>query len=144
MLIRKITRRDMSSIVKMEEVLSHDPLNDNTFHTYVHSSVGIAMLAEENDMIGAYIIASIKSDKILIHKFVCVTNFIKANVEASLLSLMKERCTKTRKKVEYRVPESNLRQQLVLRDNGFLATKVERGYYRTEDAYLMEWTYNEL
>lgn len=134
----------MSSIIKLEEVLSHDPLTDNTFHTYVHSAVGIAMLAEEKDMIGAYIIASIKSDKLLIHRFVCVVNFIHLNVEASLLSLVKERCTTTRAKVEYRVPESNLRQQLVLRDNGFLATKVEKDYYRTEDAYLMEWTYHEL
>ncbi len=131
----------MPYIVKMEKVLSHDPLNDLTFHTYVYSAVTISMLAEENNMIGAYIIASIKDTKILIHRFVCVTNFIGSNVETTFLNLMKERCTNTRNKVEYRVPERNLRQQLVLRDNGFLATKVERDYYRTEDAYLMEWTY---
>jgi len=139
LLVRKITRKDMPSIVKLEKVMSYDPLTELTFHTYVHSAVTIALLAEENNWIGAYIIASIKTDRILIHKFVCVNNFVVSNVETTFINLMKDRCTGTRTKIEYRVPERNLRQQLVLRDNGFRAIRVEKGYYRDEDAYLMEW-----
>jgi ribosomal protein S18 acetylase RimI-like enzyme len=36
------------------------------------------------------------------------------------------------------VPETNLPAQLLLRDAGFRALSVVRGYFGTEDGYLME------
>lgn len=37
------------------------------------------------------------------------------------------------------VPETNLPAQLLLRDAGYRALSVLRGYFGTEDGYLMEW-----
>jgi ribosomal protein S18 acetylase RimI-like enzyme len=40
--------------------------------------------------------------------------------------------------IEAAVPETNLSAQLLLRSAGYRALRVLRGYYETEDAYLME------
>jgi ribosomal protein S18 acetylase RimI-like enzyme len=41
-------------------------------------------------------------------------------------------------RIQATVPESNLPVQLLLRDAGYLAVRVLRGYFDDEDAYLME------
>src|SRR5439155_5065998 len=59
-------------------------------------------------------------------------------VARTLLRHLYQRLRHTEDRIEARVPETRLSAQLLLKDSGYKAVKVLRGYFTDEDAFLME------
>jgi ribosomal protein S18 acetylase RimI-like enzyme len=59
-------------------------------------------------------------------------------ISRTLLRHLSQRLRHPEDRIEARVPETRLSAQLMLRDAGYKAVKVLRGYFTDQDAYLME------
>lgn len=59
-------------------------------------------------------------------------------IASALLERLAQKLRQLDDCIQVTVPETNLAVQLLLREAGFKATRVMRGYYNGEDGYLME------
>jgi ribosomal protein S18 acetylase RimI-like enzyme len=69
-----------------------------------------------------------------------IAEFHRCGLGKLLVERLGQEFTHPLDRIQATVPESNLRIQCLLRDAGFLAVRIFRSYYDSEDGYLMERT----
>jgi ribosomal protein S18 acetylase RimI-like enzyme len=67
-----------------------------------------------------------------------VSDFHRCGLGRMLVGRLNQEFTHPCDRVQATVPESNLSVQCLLRESGYKAVRIFRGYYDTEDGYLME------
>jgi ribosomal-protein-alanine N-acetyltransferase len=76
--------------------------------------------------------------RIAVRNFAVAADWRRRGIALALLNRLAQKLRQASDGIQATVPESNLAAQLVLRKAGYKAMRVLRGYYGSEDAYLME------
>jgi ribosomal-protein-alanine N-acetyltransferase len=157
--LRWLMQRDLPKVLQIQEQAPIPAWNQQDFLTVLQSFDTTGWVAEIDDRIAGFLIYMINSDtecKNPAHRSRWEGANVGKPLSITLLnlgvaprwhrqglgsSLLYRLCRKLRHAddcIQAVVPEANLPMQLLLRESGFKAVRIERGYYDHEDGYLME------
>lgn len=149
--IRWMLEMDMDRIVEIEKDCFPDPWTKKEFmKTLRHrSNIGMTIESYENDDNGevvGYMVYTLKKTCLDILNFaVCPcrqrSGFGTALVE-KLISKLVTTSRASRNRLETTIGESNMSALQFFKAMGFVATRVERDYYETRDAIIMQYFNN--
>lgn len=142
--IRWMIRRDMPEVLDIESQSFEFPWSEEDFIRCLRQRNCIGMVAEHDEQVVGFMIYELHKTRLHVLNFAVNSEFRRRGVgEAMISKLISKLSHQRRSRVLLEVRETNLAAQLFFRSAGFRAVSVLRDFYddTTEDAYLMQFTY---
>lgn len=144
--IRWMIRRDMSEVMEIEDESFEFPWSEEDFIRCLRQRNCIGMVAEHEERVVGFMIYELHQARLHVLNFAVRADFRRQGVGSAMIrKLVSKLSPQRRRRILLEVRETNLQAQLFFRDVGFRAISVLRDFYddTTEDAYLMEYAYQE-
>ncbi len=144
--IRWMIRRDMPSVLSIEEASFEFPWCEEEFIRCLRQRNCIGMVAERDDQVVGFMIYELHKNRLHLLNFAVDPLCRRKSVGRAMLDkLVSKLSVDRRNRILLEVRETNLDAQLFFRQLGFRAISVLRDFYEdtTEDAYLMQLRYRE-
>ena len=142
--IRWMIRRDMPSVLAIEEASFEFPWYEEEFIRCLRQRNCIGMVAERDDQVVGFMIYELHKNRLHLLNFAVDTNYRQTSVGRSMIEKLTGKLSPDRRsRIMLEVRETNLDAQLFFKAVGFRAVSVLRDFYEdtTEDAYLMQYRY---
>lgn len=142
--IRWMIRRDMPSVLAIEESSFEFPWSEEEFIRCLRQRNCIGMVAERDDEVVGFMIYELHKNRLHLLNFAVAPFCRREAVGKSMIEkLVSKLSLERRNRIMLEVRETNLDAQLFFKDLGFRAISVLRDFYEdtTEDAYLMQYRY---
>jgi ribosomal-protein-alanine N-acetyltransferase len=142
--IRWMIRRDMPEVLGIEGQSFEFPWSEEDFIRCLRQRNCIGMVAEFEEQVVGFMIYELHKTRLHILNFAVNPGFRRRAVgQAMMGKLVSKLSHQRRNRILLEVRETNLAAQLFFRNIGFRAVSVLRDFYddTTEDAYLMQYTY---
>ncbi|MEM7478880.1 MAG: ribosomal protein S18-alanine N-acetyltransferase [Planctomycetota bacterium] len=142
--IRWMIRRDMPSVLAIEDASFEFPWSEEEFIRCLRQRNCIGMVAERDDKVVGFMIYELHKNRLHLLNFAVAPVCRRESVGSSMVEkLVSKLSVERRSRIMLEVRETNLDAQLFFKDLGFRAISVLRDYYEdtTEDAYLMQYRY---
>jgi ribosomal-protein-alanine N-acetyltransferase len=142
--IRWMIRRDMPEVLDIESQSFEFPWSEEDFIRCLRQRNCIGMVAEHDEQVVGFMIYELHKTRLHVLNFAVNSKFRRRGVgEAMIGKLISKLSHQRRNRILLEVRETNLAAQLFFRSAGFRAVSVLRDFYddTTEDAYLMQYTY---
>jgi ribosomal-protein-alanine N-acetyltransferase len=142
--IRWMIRRDMPEVLDTESQSFEFPWSEEDFIRCLRQRNCIGMVAEHDEQVVGFMIYELHKTRLHVLNFAVSSKFRRRGVgEAMISKLISKLSHQRRNRILLEVRETNLAAQLFFRNAGFRAVSVLRDFYddTTEDAYLMQYTY---
>ena len=142
--IRWMIRRDMSSVLRIEEDCFEFAWTEKDFIRCLRQRNCIGMVAEKDDEIVGFMIYELHKNRLHILNFAVHPDHRRHGVGNAMCSkLFGKLSHERRNRIMLEVRETNLEAQLFFKSLGFRAISVLRDFYddTVEDAYLMQYRY---
>lgn len=140
--IRWMIRRDMPSVLSIEDKSFEFPWSEEEFIRCLRQRDCIGMVAEIGDQIAGFMIYELHKSRIHLLSCAVHPDFKRQGVGRSMIDkLISKLAYQRRNRIALEVRETNLIAQLFFRSLGFKASSVLKSFYEdtTEDAYLMTY-----
>lgn len=140
--IRWMIRRDMTSVLAIEEQSFEFPWTEDEFIRCLRQRDCIGMVAERNEEVAGFMIYELHKNRIHILSFAVHPDFRRQSVGTAMIEkLVSKLAYQRRNRIVLEVRETNLAAQLFFRKRGFRATGVLKSFYEDtpEDAFLMQF-----
>lgn len=144
--IRWMIRRDMQSVLDIEERSFEFPWSEDEFIRCLRQRNCIGMVAQMNEEVVGFMIYELHKNRLHILNFAVHPEFRRQNIGSSMVEkLVSKLSYQRRSRIMLEVRETNLPAQLFFKDLGFKAVSVLREFYEdsVEDAYLMQFRCRE-
>lgn len=144
--IRWMIRRDMPSVLDIEEQCFEFPWSEEEFIRCLRQRNCIGMVAELSEQVVGFMIYELHKNRLHILNFSVHPDFQRQGIgKAMIEKLVGKLSYQRRSRIMLEVRETNLPAQLFFKDLGFRAVSVLREFYEDspEDAYLMQYRYRE-
>ncbi|RMF44408.1 MAG: ribosomal-protein-alanine N-acetyltransferase [Planctomycetota bacterium] len=142
--IRWMIRRDMPSVLSIEEASFEFPWSEEDFVHCLRQRHCIGMVAEIDDRVVGFMVYELHKNRLHLLNFAVAPDMRRRGVgQAMVEKLVSKLSMDRRNRILLEVRETNLAAQLFFRSAGFRAISVLRDFYEdtTEDAYLMQYRY---
>lgn len=142
--IRWMIRRDMPEVLDIEGHSFEFPWSEEDFIRCLRQRNCIGMVAEFEEQVVGFMIYELHKTRLHVLNFAVNPKFRRRAVgQAMMGKLVSKLSHQRRNRILLEVRETNLSAQLFFRNIGFKAVSVLRDFYddTTEDAYLMQFTY---
>jgi ribosomal-protein-alanine N-acetyltransferase len=142
--IRWMIRRDMPSVLAIEEASFEFPWSEEEFIRCLRQRNCIGMVAESDDEVVGFMIYELHKNRLHLLNFAVAPEFRRTSVGSSMIEKLTGKLSlERRSRIMLEVRETNLDAQLFFKSLGFRAISVLRDFYEdtTEDAYLMQYRY---
>lgn len=142
--IRWMIRRDMASVVGIEESAFEFAWCEDDFIRCLRQRNCIGMVAEQDDRVVGFMIYELHKNRLHILNFAVSPDARRGGVgQAMVAKLLGKLSHERRNRIMLEVRETNLDAQLFFKTIGFKAVSVLRDFYEDsdEDAYLMQYRY---
>jgi len=142
--IRWMIRRDMPSVLGIENQCFEFAWNEDDFIRCLRQRNCIGMVAENDDGVVGFMIYELHKNRLHILNFAVHPEHRRGGVGNAMLSkLLGKLSHERRNRIMLEVRETNLDAQLFFKSVGFKAISVLRDFYddTDEDAYLMQYRY---
>jgi ribosomal-protein-alanine N-acetyltransferase len=142
--IRWMIRRDMPEVLDIECQSFEFPWSEEDFIRCLRQRNCIGMVAEFEEKVVGFMIYELHKTRLHVLNFAVNPKFRRRAVgQAMMGKLVSKLSHQRRNRILLEVRETNLSAQLFFRNIGFRAVSVLRDFYddTTEDAYLMQYTY---
>jgi len=142
--IRWMIRRDMPSVLAIEESSFEFPWSEEEFIRCLRQRNCIGMVAEREDEVVGFMIYELHKNRLHLLNFAVHPSSRRENVGSDMIEKLSSKLSvERRNRIMLEVRETNLEAQLFFKNLGFRAISVLRDYYEdtTEDAYLMQYRY---
>jgi len=161
---RQMAPRDLLQVWRIEQQTAARRWTVQDFLTVLQSGNTVGQIAEASDQIIGYVIYTVRSSTkeedqsdsihspfagphahfseqplnlVLLH-LVVHPEWRRRGVGLTLLGRLTKKLRHADDRIHATVPEGNLGAQLLLREGGYKAVRVLRGYFGEEDGYMME------
>lgn len=142
--IRWLIRRDLDRVLAIERASFAAPWNIGDFYAVLkHRTVtGIVAEAAMSGLVVGYAVYDMRPDRIELINLAVAPDYRLRWIGKQLVRRLIDRLRGRRNLIRARVSERNLGAQLFFRDQGFVATGIEREPYGEpdHDAYVMDFT----
>ncbi len=142
--IRWMIRRDMPSVLSIEEASFEFPWSEEEFIRCLRQRNCIGMVAERDDEVVGFMIYELHKNRLHLLNFAVDPACRRKLIGRSMLDKLVSKLSQDRRnRIMLEVRETNLDAQLFFRHLGFRAISVLRDFYEdtTEDAYLMQYRF---
>ncbi len=142
--IRWMIRRDMPEVLEIEALSFAAPWTEEEFLFCLRQRNSIGMVAEQGERVVGFMIYELHKGRLHVVNFAVHPCHRRLGVgRAMALKMIGKLSSIHRPRITADVRESNLDAQLFFRRLGFLATKVQRGFYEdtAEDAIRFCYTF---
>lgn len=142
--IRWMIRRDMPSVLAIEEASFEFPWSEEEFIRCLRQRNCIGMVAERDDQVLGFMIYELHKNRLHLLNFSVDPTYRRNSIGTSMVQKLASKLSYDRRsRITLEVRETNLDAQLFFRQQGFRAVSVLRDFYEdtTEDAYLMQYRY---
>lgn len=142
--IRWMIRRDMPSVIGIEENSFEFPWSEDEFIRCLRQRNCIGMVAELSEQVVGFMIYELHKNRLHILNFSVHPDFRRQGIGRAMVDkLVGKLSYQRRSRIMLEVRETNLPAQLFFKDLGFRAISVLREFYddSPEDAYLMQFRY---
>ncbi len=142
--IRWMIRRDMPSVLSIEEASFEFPWSEEDFVNCLRQRNCIGMVAELDDRVVGFMVYELHKNRLHLLNFAVAPDMRRRGVgHAMVEKLVGKLSLDRRNRIMLEVRETNLAAQLFFRSAGFRAISVLRDFYEDteEDAYLMQYRY---
>ncbi|GAB5405434.1 MAG: ribosomal protein S18-alanine N-acetyltransferase [Aureliella sp.] len=142
--IRWMIRRDMPSVLAIEEASFEFPWSEEEFIRCLRQRNCIGMVAERDDEVVGFMIYELHKNRLHLLNFAVCPSARRQEVGSRMLEKLSSKLSSDRRnRILLEVRETNLDAQLFFKSLNFRAISVLRDYYEdtTEDAYLMQYRY---
>jgi ribosomal-protein-alanine N-acetyltransferase len=139
--IRWMIRRDMPSVLGIEEASFEFPWSEEEFIRCLRQRNCIGMVAERDDEVVGFMIYELHKNRLHLLNFCVAPSVRRHGVGSSMVEKLSSKLSQDRRnRITLEVRETNLAAQLFFKQLGFRAVSVLRDFYEdtTEDAYLMQ------
>ena len=140
--IRWMIRRDMPSVLAIEEASFEYPWSEEEFIRCLRQRNCIGMVAERDDEVVGFMIYELHKNRLHLLNFAVAAEYRRQSIGRSMIEKLASKLSNDRRnRVMLEVRETNLGAQLFFKILGFRAVSVLRDFYEdtTEDAYLMQF-----
>jgi ribosomal-protein-alanine N-acetyltransferase len=140
--IRWMIRRDMPSVLAIEEGSFEFPWSEEEFIRCLRQRNCIGMVAERDDQVVGFMIYELHKNRLHLLNFAVARECRRSSIGRSMVDKLASKLSADRRnRILLEVRETNLDAQLFFRQLGFRAISVLRDFYEdtTEDAYLMQF-----
>lgn len=140
--IRWMIRRDMASVLGIEEGAFEFPWREEDFIRCLRQRNAIGMVVECNERVVGFMVYELHHNRLHILNFAVHPAFYRRGVGRAMVKKLTDKLsTQRRTRIMLEVRESNLDAQMFFRACGFRAVSVIHGFYEdtTEDAYLFQY-----
>ncbi len=144
--IRWMIRRDMPSVLQIEEQSFEFPWTEDEFIRCLRQRDCIGMVAERNEEVAGFMIYELHKTRIHILSFAVAPTLRRQSVGSAMVDkLVSKLAYQRRNRIVLEVRETNLAAQLFFRQLGFRATGVLKSFYEDtpEDAFLMQFRHTD-
>lgn len=142
MSIRWMLRRDMQDVLKIEYRSFDWPWSEDDFMHCLSHHNRIGLVYEQEDKIMGYIVYETLEDRIRVLNIAVHPNHRRQGIGVQLLDALKGRLKDSRATVDMYVSEDNLNTQLFLKKNKFIASNVEKNFYKDFDLDAYYFSYS--
>lgn len=142
--IRWMIRRDMPSVLAIEEASFEFPWSEEEFIRCLRQRNCIGMVAERDDEVVGFMIYELHKNRLHLLNFAVDPELRQQSIGRSMIEKLTSKLSMDRRnRILLEVRETNLDAQLFFKGVGFRAISVLRDFYEdtTEDAYLMQYRY---
>jgi ribosomal-protein-alanine N-acetyltransferase len=142
--IRWMIRRDMPSVLAIEEASFEFPWSEEDFIRCLRQRNCIGMVAERDDQVVGFMIYELHKNRLHLLNFSVDPACRRTSIGRSMVEKLSSKLSQDRRnRITLEVRETNLGAQLFFKQLGFRAISVLRDFYEdtTEDAYLMQFRY---
>lgn len=140
--IRWLIRRDMPTVLKIQESLEH-PWEEADFFDALGNTNCIGMAAESNGIVVGYMIYELYKDYFYIEHLAVREEVRRQKIGTQLVRMLLDRLSPDRRiSISTNVRESNLATQFFLKSLDFRASLI-RDYYEAEDSYYFKYRLKE-
>jgi [ribosomal protein S18]-alanine N-acetyltransferase len=142
--IRWMIRRDMPSVLSIEDQSFEFPWSEEEFIRALRQRNCIGMVAELNEIVVGFMIYELHKNRLHILNFAVHDDYRRMGVGRAMIEKLVSKLSQQRRsRIILEVRETNLQAQLFFREVGFQAVSVLRDYYQDtdEDAYVMQLRY---
>ncbi len=142
--IRWMIRRDMPSVLAIEEASFEFPWSEEEFIRCLRQRNCIGMVAEQDDEVVGFMIYELHKNRLHLLNFSVAPGRRRSTIGTSMIDKLSSKLSQDRRnRITLEVRETNLGAQLFFKQLGFRAVSVLRDFYEdtTEDAYLMQYRY---
>lgn len=142
--IRWMIRRDMPSVLAIEEASFEFPWSEEEFIRCLRQRNCIGMVAEQDDQVVGFMIYELHKNRLHLLNFSVAAESRRTCIGTSMVDKLSSKLSQDRRnRITLEVRETNLSAQLFFKKLGFRAVSVLRDFYEdtTEDAYLMQYRY---
>lgn len=143
--IRWMIRRDMPSVLAIEEASFEFSWSEEEFIRCLRQRNCIGMVAERDDQVVGFMIYELHKNRLHLLNFAVDPAFRRHAIGRCMIDKLTSKLSQDRRnRIMLEVRETNLSAQLFFKDLGFRAISVLRDFYEdtTEDAYLMQYRYH--
>lgn len=144
--IRWMIRRDMASVLDIEEKSFEFPWSEEEFVRCLRQRNCIGMVAEQGDAVIGFMIYELHKNRLHLLNFAVAPNCRRLGAGRAMIDKLASKLSGDRRnRIMLEVRETNLEAQLFFRQLGFKAISVLREFYEDtpEDAYLMQYRYRQ-
>ena len=144
--IRWMIRRDMPSVLQIEEQSFEFPWTEDEFIRCLRQRDCIGMVAERNEEVAGFMIYELHKTRIHILSFAVAPTLRRQSVGSAMVDkLVSKLAYQRRNRIVLEVRETNLAAQLFFRQLGFRSTGVLKSFYEDtpEDAFLMQFRHTD-
>lgn len=145
--IRWMIRRDMPSVLAIEEASFEFPWSEEEFIRCLRQRNCIGMVAERSDEVVGFMIYELQKERLHLLSLAVSPSARRVGVGRKMVDKLRSKLHPDRRdRIMLEVRETNIDAQVFLRSMGFIATSVLRDFYEEthEDAYLMQFRCNDM
>jgi [ribosomal protein S18]-alanine N-acetyltransferase len=142
--IRWMIRRDMPSVLAIEEASFEFPWCEEEFIRCLRQRNCIGMVAEVDDKVVGFMIYELHKNRLHLLNFSVDPSSRRCGIGSAMMEKLAGKLSiERRNRIMLEVRETNLEAQLFFKTFGFKAISVLRDFYEdtVEDAYLMQFRY---
>lgn len=144
--IRWMIRRDMPSVLAIEEQGFEFPWPEEEFIRCLRQRNCIGMVAEIDDEVAGFVIYELHKERLHVLNIAVRSVFRRIGVGSAIINKLRNKLSPERRnRILLEIRETNLPGQQFFKRMGFRAISVLRDYYEesSEDAYLMQMRHSD-
>lgn len=141
--VRWMIRRDMTSVIDIDGRANAAPWTENDFLGHLRKRNVIGMVAERGDRILGYVVYRLHRDSVEILRLSVDPEFIGKGIGAQVVGKLKGKLSENRRTtIHVEMRETNTGGLLFLRNQGFRAVGMTRGWYDDTGEDMIQMQYN--
>lgn len=140
--IRWTLRRDMPSLLAIEEDSFEFPWDEEDFLNCLRQRNVVAMVAERDDEVVGFMVYELHQNRIQLLSLAVHSEYRRQGVGRSLIAKLQDKLSPERRnRIMCEIRETNVPGQVFMRACGFRAISVLREFYEecNDDAYLFQY-----